>query len=296
MNAPNPMKDSHAPWRCAASAKGTLREILGTAFKLPVVPALYMQVASELDSARGSIEFVGRLIARETAMCARILQAANSAALASAQSVNSPYDAVLFLGGERTKAVILFEQILEPFRDSDCPQFSVCELWRHSMSVGSLAARIATIEKAPAAIADRCFTAGLLHDVGKLLFAGNMPDPYATALQRALRQSIPLPQIEEQTFGVNHAGLGALLLSSWGLPPELVAAVGWHHEPSLSQDTGFSLLTAVHAANAVSRELNSNPAEGAAAPIDFNYLAGIGLGARGNYWRRACGCAVKRTP
>jgi HD-like signal output (HDOD) protein len=159
------------------------------------------------------------------------------------------------------------------------------------MSVGSLAAKIAAMEKAAPAITDGCFTAGLLHDVGKLLFVGNMPGPYAAVLQQAARQSIPLQQLEGQTFGVHHADLGALLLSSWGLPQPLVDAVGWHHEPASSPDTGFSLLTAVHVANGIHRELHSPRAPGG---IDLAYLASIGLEPRCNHWRQACGCVIKR--
>ena len=283
-------KNSATNWSGWA-ADSTLRELVGHSIKLPAVPALYAQVVTELDSARGSMDFVARLVGREPAMCAKILQTVNSAALAPAQRITSAYDAVLFLGCERTKAVILLEQTLAPFNEAACANFSVSELWRHSMSVGSLAAKIAAMEKAPPQVADACFTAGLLHDVGKLLLVGNLPERYAAVLQQAARGGVPLQEMEEKVLGVHHADLGALLLSSWSLPQPLVDAVGWHHEPGVSPDASFSLLTAVHVANAIARELQS-PSEGSA--IDLNYLAKIKLEGRCDQWRKACGCSVKR--
>src|SRR6185503_9044586 len=146
-------------WRPSAAAAAKFGELIGKSIKLPSVPALYYQVVTELESPRGSIDFVARLVARDPALCTRILQTVNSAAFAPAQPITSPHDAVLFLGAESIKAVILFEQTLAPLKNIVCVGFSLSELWRHSVSVGGLAAKIAQMETANAEIGGSCFTA-----------------------------------------------------------------------------------------------------------------------------------------
>src|SRR6185503_8951707 len=163
-------------WRPSAAAAAKFGELIGKSIKLPTVPALYYQVVTELESPRGSIDFVARLVAKDPAMCARILQTVNSAAFAPSQPVTSPHDAVLFLGAESVKAIILFEQTLAPFKSTVCSSFSFAELWRHSASVAGFASKIATMEGAAREITQACFTAGILHDLGKLLFLGNMTE------------------------------------------------------------------------------------------------------------------------
>src|SRR6185436_12596412 len=296
MTAIVPSNTASPGWRASFAADAALRKLIGHSIKLPSVPALYYQVVTELESPRGSIDFVARLVAKDPAISARILQTVNSAAFAPSQPITSPHEAVLFLGAESVKAVILFEETLAPLRNTVCLGFSLSELWRHSLSVGGMAVKIAHLEKVDAAIANTSFTAGLLHDLGKLLFLGNMPTQYATAVALAARENVSLKTAEEEVFGVNHADLGALLMTSWGLPQTLIDAIGWHHQPSLSGEHTFSLLSGVHVANVIDHELRRGSAHTKCTPVDLDHIAAIGLDARYKQWRAALGCPVKGGP
>ena len=285
MNAIAQSDTSRTTWQSGLAADTALRELIGHSIKLPSIPGLYDQVITELESPRGSMDLVARLVARDPAISARILQIVNSAAFAPAQPITSPHDAVLFLGAECIKAVILFGEILAPLKNTVCRGFSLSDLWRHSVSVGTMALQIARMEKASTEIREASFTAGLLHDVGKILFVGNMPVRYGVVVERARLQNITLKDAEEQVFGINHADLGALLLTSWGLPQTLIDTVGWHHEPCLSGDRAFSLLSAVHIANALDHELHDAPL--ASAALNLDYLDAIGVQHRCEHWRAA---------
>jgi len=284
MNGSTAAQNGQKGWRPSPSAEPALLALIGHSIKLPAVPAIYHQLVTELQSPRGSIDFIARLVSRDPALCARILQAVNSAAFAPSQPITSPHDAVLFLGAETVKAIVLFEEMLAPLKNTIWTGLSLSGLWRHSLAVAALAKQIASIERAPLDVAETSFTAGLLHDAGKLVFIANMAEKYKTAADSASRQKVSLKNAEEQAFGVNHADLGALLFASWGMPQILIDAVGWHHEPCLSEDRAFSLLSAVHIANALDHELHRTP--GAPSGLNLDYIDAIGLQHKCDHWRR----------
>ncbi len=158
--------------------------------------------------------------------------------------------------------------------------------------MGGFARAIALNESKSSRTAEAAFTAGVLHDIGKLILAGNLPETFARASALAAERKLSAHDAEMQVFGVSHARFGACLLAAWGLPLPILEAVAWHHEPSQSSDTGFSLLAAVHAANIFAHQASLLAGAGGQeppAPVNQEYLDGIGLGGRCDRWRASCG-------
>jgi HD-like signal output (HDOD) protein len=96
---------------------------------------------------------------------------------------------------------------------------------------------------------DDAFTAGLPHDIGKIVMAGNIPDQYGITLAETREQGRPAWEVEMSLLGYNHAEIGAYLLGLWGLPLSVVTAVGWHHQPSLAPTPAPPALLLVHRAD-----------------------------------------------
>ena len=135
----------------------------------------------------------------------------------------------------------------------------------------------------------QAFTGGMLHDIGKLLLAANLPDGFKEALARAREQQIHLWDAETSVFGATHGELGACLLGIWGLPMPIVEAVALHHYPIRFLSKKFCPLTAVHAANAIEHETPGDNKQGImCATVDANYLTELGLGERLDAWRDRC--------
>jgi HD-like signal output (HDOD) protein len=144
---------------------------------------------------------------------------------------------------------------------------------------------IARLEQAGAAEADDAYTAGMLHDVGKLMLANCLPEQFQQALTVARERKAPLHDAELEVFGATHAGAAAYLLGLWGLPAPIVEGVAFHHTPKKSALRRFGALTAVHAANVVEQELSRVQPPGRLAEVDADYLAAIGLQNRLETWR-----------
>ena len=124
-------------------------------------------------------------------------------------------------------------------------------LWEHSIAVACLAQRIAVGERCAKALVDESFTAGILHEIGKLVLLAEMPKAYAELLAGLAEKPGTLASAERQRFGCTHADLGAYLMSIWGLPQSLVHAVAYHDRPRESMEKRLSSLTIVHGADAI---------------------------------------------
>jgi putative nucleotidyltransferase with HDIG domain len=265
-------------------ADPAIKRILPLIRKLPATPRLYVQVIEELRSPNSSLDTVAHLIRQDPVMSAKMLQLVNSAFFASAREVTDMLDAAMILGSERIKSLVLLAGVFSQYNEAEGISPSIHALLAHSIRVGIYARAIALGETKNAELAEAAFTAGVLHDIGKIVLAGNMPERYLEV--RALRASkeISSQAAELEVFGATHAQVGACLLAAWGLPLAILEALAWHHEPERSSDKTFSLLAAVHAANAFAHETEGMPAQ-----LNQEFLERIGLAARCPAWRQLFG-------
>ncbi|MEY2410102.1 MAG: hypothetical protein QOF48_2772, partial [Verrucomicrobiota bacterium] len=269
------------------------RKLIGRLKHLPSLPTLYNQVVAELSSSTGSLEFAGKLIAKDPGITAKILQTVNSPLFGLGRQITDPAEGVMFLGVERTKGMMLAAGVFQHFDKSQCPGFSHEQLWQHSIAAASFASAITLTETHDKKLSELAYTTALLHDVGKLFLAANVPLDYAKVLEQAQRRGVPLQQVEAEALGATHAELGAAVLGDWGLPFAMLEAVGWHHCPSRSGDQNFTPLTAVHVADALDHERQDEKIGRRSNRIDKDYIESLGLGHRRNLWRAMCGCAAK---
>jgi HD-like signal output (HDOD) protein len=265
-----------------------VQKLISQMRKLPSPPNLYFQIVAELQSPDSSLDKVSALISQDVVLSAKILQVVNSAVFGLQMQVVKPVDAVLYLGMETTKSVVLLAHTFSYFDKVKTAEFSVDRLWRHSVTTGKFAEQIARSEGASVEVTGQSFTAGMLHDIGKLLLAANLPAEFKEMLNRAKADQLTFDQAERASLGVAHGELGACLLGIWGLPTAIVEAVALHHCPSQFLSKSFCPLTAVHVANAIEHELDKLPGVGPAQPVDLQYLTELGAADRVDRWRNLC--------
>jgi HD-like signal output (HDOD) protein len=255
-----------------------LRGLAGKMRSLPSFPLLYLEIIREIESPSSSIQGIAKIVAKDPGITAKILQVANSAAIGLAERVNDPVEAVQQLGMTTVRSLVLSAQVHSTFAPGRLKHFSADALWAHLMKCGDLARTLMRRERAEFAESEDAFTAGMLHDMGKLMLADSLPDEFEKALTLAAQEKIPLPAAELEIFGATHAGLAAYLFGLWGLPAAIVEAVAFHHTPEKSELKKFSALTAVHVANALAEE---SPA----GSLNLDYLHQIGIAHRLDDWQ-----------
>jgi HD-like signal output (HDOD) protein len=267
-------------------ASPELQAVVSGIDSLPVLPQLYTRVAEELGRKDPDMAAVGALIARDPAMSASMLKMVNSSFFGFVRRIANPEQAVVLLGSEVVKALILTTNLFSKFNEQTFQRFSLHKLWRHCLSNGRMAAAIAKAEEQPREAVDDCFCAGLLHDLGKLVVADALPERYHAVLELLEQGGRTSWQAEQEVVGVTHSELGAYLLGLWGLPEPTVLALAHHHRPETSPEPNF-ILTAVHAANVLDHELRRE-GENARPLLSESYLERMESGHRLEHWREAC--------
>lgn len=254
-----------------------LRNLISQLQSLPSLPSLYLELVEALRRDDVSIPRIAQIIAKDMGMYSKLLQLVNSAFFGLPRRVADPEEAVLHLGIETVRTLVLYLHIIALFDRAKVGGFSYNRLWNHSWATGVLAKRMARVQCLGTEPANQAFAAGLLHDVGKLVLVTGLPSLYESALNHQRQQHIPLWEAEKSVFGSHHAEIGAYLLSLWGLPVPIVDAVAFHHEPASAPEQDFNLLTVVHAANALVHELQPIPGQEEFKHIQNEYLTKLGL-------------------
>ncbi|KMP10939.1 hypothetical protein UR09_04785 [Candidatus Nitromaritima sp. SCGC AAA799-A02] len=255
---------------------------------LPSPPELYHLLREELESANFTLERVGEIISKDASMTAKILQLANSAFFGFSEKISTPSHAVQVLGLDIVKALILALGIFSEFEKRVMESFSIDRLWKHNLLVGEFARKIVQAENEEQKMENQAAIAGLLHDIGKLVIAANLPDQFRKILLLASDRKIPYWEAEREVLKATHAELGGYLLGLWGLLDPIVEAVVYHQFPSQCKKSGFSPLTAVHVANILEHRAESDQHQ-SNAQIDEKHLKELGLLDRLSEWEKRCG-------
>jgi putative nucleotidyltransferase with HDIG domain len=232
-----------------------LRSLVCQIGTLPTVPPLYLELMKLLDFSYATLDQIGRVIAKDMGMCAKILQFANSAMFNRGREISDPGVAAGALGFNTVKNLCLAAQVFKSGRASAVPGFNVEVMWTHSLKVGQLAERIVqAMAEVGGDARSQAQVSGLLHDVGRLVMVQELASRYETTLTLCKEKRLPLHQAERETFGVSHAELGAHILALWGLPEAVVEAIAFHHSPDrIKAVAGKELMTAVYAAELMTK-------------------------------------------
>jgi HD-like signal output (HDOD) protein/CheY-like chemotaxis protein len=254
-----------------------LSNLIGQIDSLPSLPSLYAELMNELNSPDGSINKIGEIVSKDLAMTAKILHLANSAYFGFRTQISNPGKAVIMLGINTVKALVLSIQIFSQFDfDKDLTNF-IETLWQHSMSTGILAKKIMASETDDKDLIDNAFMGGILHDLGKLVLASKFPDRYLQIISSSSTESDAVSDREREIFGVTHSALGAYLTGLWGLPVGVIEAISRHHDPSNCMIHQIRPLTAVHAANGLLQNKYGEDQQEDSLMLDSDYLSALNL-------------------
>jgi putative nucleotidyltransferase with HDIG domain len=213
---------------------------IGQIKALPTAPGVLVRLITLFQQPDRHIDDVVALIRQDPSLTAGVLRYANSALFAPETPIVEVFDAIEWVGFSQVyHAVVanLASQILQLTKGA-C-ELDVNRLWLHSATAAVYAGAIGKRAGENEGLA---FTAGLLHDVGKIVLSLAEGEEY-TAL---LNQFISGPQLqsaEEKNFGFSHAAVGARLLKRWELPEAIVEPIRCHHQVEGKQQ--FERLCAV---------------------------------------------------
>jgi putative nucleotidyltransferase with HDIG domain len=206
-------------------------EILEKIHTVPAMPTSASKVLSLLKDPGVDIKELLEAIEYDQGLTSNILRLANSVYFAGPRSIASLRDAIVRLGMNRIFQLVITSAITPFARQSikgyDLPRGALLE---HSVVVAIGAEELAGALKTK--LPPQAFTAGLLHDLGKVVLGTFLEVDSEPISQMAFSEQISFEKAEYAVLGINHAETGAALLESWNLPSTIVDVVRWHHEPS----------------------------------------------------------------
>lgn len=262
-----------------------LRTLVGSSNELPSAPRTYVEISTAMSNPRASTRTVAEIVEKDIALSARVLQLVSSGFYGLPRQVNSIGGAVAFLGVEAIKAIVLSIEVSKMFPVSRAiPDFSLEAVQRRSAQAAQFAKRILGHESGGESV----MIAGMLQDVGQLIFAARAPQRFAIALSSCARGKTPLYEAERELFGSTHAEVGGYLLGLWGLPPRIVHAVAHHLEPVAGARV-FDAAAALYVGNLLIQNpdvpaLEDVPSRTTA--IDLSHLRALGVAHQLDDWRR----------
>ncbi|MEJ5363880.1 MAG: response regulator [Desulfosoma sp.] len=270
----------------------SLRAVVADLEVLPSLLSLYQDIMKELESQEASVKRVGEIIAKDVGMTAKILQLVNSAFFGVSRHVSNPAQAAVLLGLDTIRALVLSLHIFSQFKGKAFSEKDVSLLWEHSLTTAVYAKTIASAFGADRMVCEDAFMAGMLHDVGKLIFIQNLPEKTKQAVERSTQTVEPLWASEKAVVGTSHGEVGAYLMGVWGLPDSIVEALAFHHFPSRCPHRQFSALTAVHVADFLHYAASGGPSFQGPGLVDQAYLSDLGVLGQLRPWKEACQRAI----
>jgi putative nucleotidyltransferase with HDIG domain len=215
---------------------------------LPTLPHVAMDVSRLANSPSSSMSDIVRIIYNDPSLTAKMLKVANSAFYGMPKRIESLNMALVILGMREINSLVTSICIFKAFPMlPGRPTFDRERFWEHSAGCGEIAKVIA--HKLSVRVYGVEFTAGLLHDIGKIVLDQYFHEDFVQVLELSQRENLPMVEAEKRILGVAHTQLGAWLSSVWNLPPNLVDAIVYHHDPLNSKDHR-TLCALIHLADA----------------------------------------------
>ncbi len=249
-----------------------------TSFKdLPTLPVIALEINRLLASDTTSVNNLSRIIAKDQAIVSKLLKLVNSSFFGVRSKVSSVEEAVVRLGFNSVRNVVVSVSIFESLTLAHPEDlgFSLVEFWEHSIAVAVTSRYLS--EKTGLQDPDDCFVAGLLHDIGLIVIARCFPESLVNILRKIKERNVSLYDIEKEVLPIRHNKIGEILAKKWQLPSSVCDALKYHHAPNRSA-ANPELLTLIHLGDVITRRFfitTINPETNSASPV----LSSIGASA-----------------
>ena len=217
----------------AAQFQERVRRLVEKVQGLPTLPSMLTNINQMVLNPRTSAKEVAQVISSDPALTSKVLRVVNSSFYGFPNRITTITHAIVILGFNTIKSIVLSSTIFDVFRGSAAPtEFDRPEFWKHSIGCGAAAKVLGRRIQYP--MLEELFIAGLLHDVGKIVLDQFLPEKFAECLALARSRDVLLLEAETRVLGVSHADVGAWLFEKWNLSKGLVETTRCHHNPALA--------------------------------------------------------------
>ena len=199
-----------------------------------------------------------KVIMLDQVLTARVIQVANLSHNEHCQDIHSLAQAVILLGVNTVRNLAVSTAIRSLGflrRQNHLVPFNLQAFWRHNLATALATRMLAEVQDRSATELEKFFVAGLMHDLGKVMFIRVLPERYAQAYEESKYYGVKLTFSEMAHLGSTHADVGGLMARKWGLDPKLVEVIERHHEPRMEVCKENPALDLVIIANSLCKQV-----------------------------------------
>lgn len=197
------------------------------ALQIPVLPASRARAFRLLSRPSPHVDEIVDVAGADVGFLAALLRAANSAASAPIHPIGTVRQAAVRIGTEEARRIIIASATNDAFSHALRSGIELPDMWAHLFATAIIAERLALGEMQHS----EAFTAGLLHDLGRLAMAANEPDRYRAVVTLVQRGAVPI-DAERRVLGVDHVAWGVHVAEEWGFPEAVIEGIAGHHTRS----------------------------------------------------------------
>ncbi len=208
--------------------EGSPEDIVNHETSLVSFPDIYFKIKEVLESETCSASDLAKIVSMDVGLSAKILRLVNSSFYSFTSKIDSIDRAISLVGDRELSTLALGVSAINFFKNIPPELIDMRTFWRHSLSCAIYSKLIAVALDLPG---ESFFTAGLLHDAGRLIIFKNMPYGSTQALLTARSEMLPLVEAERQVLGFDHTQVGDLLFKEWQLPESIRDTIANHHTP-----------------------------------------------------------------
>lgn len=229
-----------------------VERILSSVYNVPTVPQIILEVSTLIEDPKTSASILGRMISNDQGLVTKILTIANSPLHGIPRRVATIDFAIVVLGFNQVKNIVVALSMMETLKVSDNKKFDQTKYWVHSILTAAAAKRIA--DDLGYQTSGEVFTAGLLHDLGIPIIFKYFNKEYKE-IKKAVNNNITYLEAEEKYLGITHQDVGRFLVDKWNLPVSIADVISFHHNPSLAENNR-EIIALVHLADFMTKKLN----------------------------------------
>ena len=213
--------------------------IINKVRRLPTLPTVANKVTRLIKDPTCTAIKVSEVIDKDQSLTTRVLRLVNSAFYSLYTEVTNVRHAVALLGFKTISQIVISISVFDVFKGGHGREFNREEFWKHSIGCAVISQMIA--QRAHYPRADDCFTAGLMHDIGKVVLDQYLHEEMTKVIQLMQEREIYFADAEKEVMGLNHADIGGQVMKNWNIPLPIMVAVKHHHQhPNERKGSAFS--------------------------------------------------------
>jgi putative nucleotidyltransferase with HDIG domain len=252
-----------------------LDEVVRQIQDLPALPAVVMDLLSSIDQEDIDVSVLAKKLAQDQVLTAKTLRVANSSVYGTKSKVTTIQQALSLLGIARVRNIVMAAAVSASFSENVCAGFDLNAFRRHSIAA-AVCARV--LARHLHLNQDFAFTAGLLHDIGRLVLVTRFAQHYESVIAYRAMHDCYLLDAERSVLGLDHMIVGEALAQHWHFSETIQYAIVGHHEPDAIGSGSLAAL--IHIANAIVHALDIDGNEDALVPpVSLLAWHGVGLDA-----------------